>query len=125
MMFSVAAKPMAEQVEELALTVWPTLLGQEIVADKILINQDPRWLEFKPKQGEAARDYLMRLCGGVLAGECKQVVPEYQGAAVAAYAMRRATELLPLLFRVLPQRRRLRRPARELRCRHAALRGSL
>jgi hypothetical protein len=89
---SVAAKPMAEQVEELALTVWPTLLGQEVLADKILINQDPRWLEFKPKQGETARDYLQRLCGGVLAGECKQVVPEYQGAEVSAYAMRRATE---------------------------------
>lgn len=89
---SVSAKPMAEQVEELALTVWPTLLGQEIRADKILINQDPRWLEYEPKQGEVARDYLQRLCGGVLAGECKQVVPEYQGAAVSAFTIRRATE---------------------------------
>ena len=89
---SVAAKPMAEQVEELALSVWPTLLGQEIEADKVLINRDPRWLEYEPKQGEAARDYLQRLCGGVLAGECKQVVPEYQGAAVSAYVIRRATE---------------------------------
>lgn len=89
---SVAAKPMAEQVEELALTVWPTLLGQEIVADKVLINRDPRWLEFSPKENEAARDYLQRLCGSVLAGECKQTVPEYQGALVSAYATRRATE---------------------------------
>jgi len=89
---SVSAKPMAEQVEELALTVWPTLLGQEITADKVLITRDPRWLEFGPKQGEIARDYLQRLCGGVLAGECKQVVPEYQGAALAAYVTRRATE---------------------------------
>lgn len=89
---AVSAKPMAEQVEELALTVWPTLLGPQIEADKILITRDPRWLEYEPKQGEAARDYLQRLCGGVLAGECKQVVPEYQGAAVAAFATRRATE---------------------------------
>jgi len=89
---AVSAKPMAEQVEELALTVWPTLLGQEIAADKILINRDPRWLEFQPKQGEVAREYLQRLCGTVLAGECKQVVPEYQGAAVSAFAIRRATE---------------------------------
>lgn len=89
---SVAAKPMAEQVEELALSVWPTLLGQEIEADKVLINRDPRWLEYEPKQGEAARDYLQRLCGGVLAGECKQVVPEYQGAAVSAFVIRRGTE---------------------------------
>lgn len=89
---SVAAKPMAEQVEELALTVWPTLLGQDIRADRILINRDPRWGELEPKEGEVAREYLMRLCGSVLAGECKQVVPEYQGAAIAAYATRRATE---------------------------------
>src|SRR5687767_7581339 len=89
---SVSPKPMSEQVEELALTVWPTLLGQVIAADKILINRDPRWLEFSPKQGEAAREYLQRLCGTVLATECKQVVPEYQGAAVAAFAIRRATE---------------------------------
>jgi hypothetical protein len=91
-MQSVAAKPMAEQVEELALTVWPTLLGQDIRADKILINRDPRWAEFEPKDNETPRDYLKRLCGSVLAGECKQVVPEYQGAAVSAYAIRRATE---------------------------------
>jgi hypothetical protein len=83
---------MAQQVEELALTVWPTLLGQEVVAEKVLINRDPRWLEFTPKPNETPRDYLQRLCGGVLAGECKQVVPEHQGAAVAAYATRRATE---------------------------------
>lgn len=89
---SVSAKPMAEQVEELALTVWPTLLGKDIHADKILINSDARWLEYEPKQGEVARDYLQRLCGGVLAGECKQVVPEYQGAAISAFAIRRATE---------------------------------
>ncbi|HET9483545.1 MAG TPA: hypothetical protein VFO79_06280 [Xanthomonadales bacterium] len=89
---SVAAKPMAEQVEELALTVWPTLLGQDIRADRILINRDARWAEFQPKQGEVAREYLQRLCGTVLAGECKQVVPEYQGAAVSAFATRRATE---------------------------------
>lgn len=89
---SVSAKPMAEQVEQLALTVWPTLLGQQLEADKILINRDPRWLEFQPRQGEVAHAYLQRLCGGVLAGECKQVVPEYQGATVAAFAIRRATE---------------------------------
>ena len=89
---AVSAKPMAEQVEELALTVWPTLLGQELEADKVLINRDPRWLAYSPTQGEVARDYLQRLCGGVLAGECKQVVPEYQGAAISAYAVRRATE---------------------------------
>jgi hypothetical protein len=89
---AVSAKPMAEQVEELALTVWPTLLGQDIRAERILINRDPRWLEFVPKQGEVAREYLQRMCGSVLAGECKQVVPEYQGASVSAFAIRRATE---------------------------------
>ena len=45
-----------------------------------------------PKPGEDAGAYLQRLCGGLLAAECKQVVPEYQGQAIMALATRRATE---------------------------------
>lgn len=89
---SVSAKPMPDQVEALALTVWPTLLAPPIEADAIVVKRDARASELIPKPGETAADYLRRLCGGPLAGDCKQVVPEYQGHVIAALAMRRATE---------------------------------
>jgi len=89
---SVSAKPMAEQVERLATTVWPTLLAPPIVADQILMTPDPKAAELRPRPNETPRDYLVRLCGGPLASECKQIVPEHQGAVIAALATRRATE---------------------------------
>lgn len=89
---SVGAKTMDEQTDVLALTVWPTLLAPNIEADEILRKRDPKALELMPKPGEDARPYLQRLCGGPLAAECKQIVPEYQGQAIAALATRRATE---------------------------------
>jgi hypothetical protein len=89
---SVQAKPMAEQVDALALTVWPTLLSPPIEADAVLIQRDAKAALLQPQQGEDARAYLQRLCGGPLAGDCKQVVPEHQGAVVATVAARRAME---------------------------------
>ncbi|HWO22753.1 MAG TPA: hypothetical protein VNO30_28530 [Kofleriaceae bacterium] len=89
---ALAASPMPEQVEALALTVWPTLLAPQIEADAIAVKHDTAPSELYPKQGEKTQDYLRRLCGGPLAGDCKQVVPEYQGHVIAALATRRATE---------------------------------
>ncbi|MGN6107319.1 MAG: hypothetical protein ACTHU0_19580, partial [Kofleriaceae bacterium] len=63
-----------------------------IEADAILVKRDPRAAELMPKPGEQPRELLQRLCGGPLAGDCKQVVPEYQGHVIAAIATRRATE---------------------------------
>jgi len=87
-----STKPMSEQVDVLALTVWPTLIADEIEADEILRKRDARAAELLPKPGETATGYLQRLCGAQLAAECKQVVPEYQGHVIAALATRRATE---------------------------------
>ena len=39
---SVAGKPIPEQVEALALTVWPTLLATAIEADELLRKRDPK-----------------------------------------------------------------------------------
>jgi hypothetical protein len=89
---SVQARPMSEQVNALALTVWPTLIAPVFEADEILVKRDPKAAGQMPKPGETARDYLVRQCGGTLASECKQVVPELQGTVVAAVAIRRATE---------------------------------
>ncbi len=91
-MQSEQSKPMAEQVETLALTVWPTLLVPAIEADEVMIKRDPKSVRLQPQSGEDARSYLQRLCGGPLAGDCKQIVPEYQGEVVAAIATHRAME---------------------------------
>ena len=88
----VSAGPMPEQVDRLALTVWPTLLAPPIQSDEIAARRDTRASELSPKPGEKAPDYLRRLCGGLLASDCKQVVPEYQGHVIAALAARRGTE---------------------------------
>jgi len=89
---SVHAKAMPEQVDVLALTVWPTMLAPVFEADGLLIKRDPKAAQLLPRNGEAASAYIVRLCGGPLASECKQVVPEHQGAVVASIATRRATE---------------------------------
>lgn len=89
---SVHAKSMPEQVDALALTVWPTLLAPVFEADDLLVKRDPRAAAMMPKPGEDAHAYLVRLCGGVFAGDCKQVVPELQGAVIASIATRHATE---------------------------------
>lgn len=89
---AVQAKPMAEQVEALALTVWPTLLSPAIEADEVLLKRDPQAALLQPRADEDPRTYLQRLCGGPLAGQCKQAVPEHQGSIVAALAIRRGME---------------------------------
>ncbi len=89
---SVRKQSLPEQVEALALTVWPTLLQPTFEEDAVLIKRDPKATLLNPLPDEGARAYLQRLCGGPLAGECKQVVPEMQGALVQALATRRAME---------------------------------
>ncbi len=64
-------KPFEEQMNALALTVWPTAL------------------HVVPKQGETARSYLERACAGSLASECKYVVPEYWSLVLTARVWRR------------------------------------
>lgn len=89
---SVQAKSIAEQVDALALTVWPTLLSPAIEQDAVLIQRDAKAVLLQPLAGEDPGTYLKRLCGGPLASDCKQVVPEHQGAVVATVATRRAME---------------------------------
>lgn len=91
-MKSYATKPMSDQINALALTVWPLLLAPAIEADALLQVPDAKAPQYAPKPGETPTQYLERLCGGVLAADCKQVVPEYQGEVVEALAIRRATE---------------------------------
>jgi hypothetical protein len=64
-------KPPAEQLEALALTVWPTAFHVE------------------PKAGESARAYLERVCAGPMATECKYIVPEEWPVVLSAMVWRR------------------------------------
>jgi hypothetical protein len=89
---SLQARPIADQASALALTVWPTLLAPPFEADELIVKRDPGAAALMPKPGEDARGYLLRLCGGTLASDCKQIVPEHQGAVIGAIAARRATE---------------------------------
>ena len=91
-MKSVQAKSIAEQIDALALTVLPTLLAPAIEADELNKVRDPKAPELVPKPGESGSAYLERMCGGVLAADCKRIVPEDQGLVVEALAIRRATE---------------------------------
>src|SRR5262245_35216092 len=49
---SVRAKPMSEQVDALALTVWPTLLAPAFEADDLVVKRDPKAAAMMPKPGE-------------------------------------------------------------------------
>jgi hypothetical protein len=60
-----------EQIEALALTVWPTAFNVE------------------PNPGESARTYLERVCAGPLATECKYIVPETWPTVLSAMVWRR------------------------------------
>lgn len=84
--------PIEDQVAQLALTVWPTLLAPPIEADQLMRVRDPKAAEIPAKPGEDAATYILRLCQGPLATTCKHAVPELQGQIVHALAVRRATE---------------------------------
>jgi hypothetical protein len=89
---AIAAKPVHERGQALALTVWPTLLSPAIEADALLEVHDPNAPQLWPKPGETPDAYVERLCGGPLAAQCKRVVPETQAQVVEALATRRAIE---------------------------------
>jgi hypothetical protein len=89
---SVKESTMPEQINALALTVWPTLLAPPIEADQLMRVRDPKTAQIPAKPGEDPGSYILRLCQGPLVTECKHAVPELQGEIVAALAIRRATE---------------------------------
>jgi len=89
---SVKEATMPQQIDALALTVWPTLLAPPIEADQLMRVPDPKTAQIPAKPGEDPNGYILRLCQGPLVTECKHAVPELQGAIVAALAIRRATE---------------------------------
>lgn len=66
-----AGEPPAEQLEALALTVWPMAFHE------------------MPADGETAWQFAERLCSRPLASDCKHLVPEAWPLALATLAIRR------------------------------------
>ena len=85
-------KPLAERADVLAATVWPFGLAPALAADSPDGRHDDHAAQLAPHVGETTPAYLQRVCGGELAVECRNVVPEYQGAVVGAIAIHRYTE---------------------------------
>jgi len=86
------SKPIRQRIDTLALTVWPMLISPPIEADTLLAVHDAKASQLWPKPGEDPDTYIMRLCGDALQRECKRIVPELQGYAIEALALRRGTE---------------------------------
>lgn len=78
--------------ETLALTVWPIGLAPPIAADTPGQPNADEWTVWVPKPDENAGAYLERLCGGVLALECKDVVPEGHAGVVGGLVVERYTK---------------------------------
>src|SRR4051812_31873063 len=51
-------QPIADQINALALTVWPTLLAPRIEADQLNRVRDPKAGEYPPKPGEDPDAYI-------------------------------------------------------------------
>ena len=64
-------RPFEDQMNTLALTVWPTAI------------------RLAPQANETARAYLERACGTTMAAECKYVVPEYWPLVLSARVWKR------------------------------------
>jgi hypothetical protein len=84
--------PAEQRIAALSLTVWPTLLGPPVEAQERAVRKLVGAADYPPRPGEASAAYLERLCGGVLATECKRTIGELRGEVVGAIAIERATE---------------------------------
>lgn len=87
---SVGDRSISEQIEALALTVWPTLLGPPTDQERIERSRPPNIL--LPQPDESASTYVDRVCRESFANECAYELPTQRGAAIAAIAARRARE---------------------------------
>lgn len=81
------ARPPAEQVERLALTVWAVALAPAIHVLAPDGWRDPREALVAPRDQETPHAYVQRLCGTTLAFDCQHVVPDWQGPVVHAEAI--------------------------------------
>jgi hypothetical protein len=81
-----------EPADVVAMAVWPLALAPGITAPIPGTPHADRWMVYAPAAGEDQSAYLERLCGSVLALECKDVVPEGHVGVVGALAIERLTD---------------------------------
>ncbi len=81
-----------ESLDAQIVAVWPMGLAPPIEAPVPGVPASDAWAAWMPAAAEVAGAYLVRICGGVLALECKDVVPEGQRAVVGALAVERYTD---------------------------------
>jgi hypothetical protein len=84
--------PLAAQVEALATTVWPTAFAERLQAPSLVRGIARSESELAALANESHGDYLRRLCSGALSQVCRDSVPEWQSARVAAHAVHRFSE---------------------------------
>ncbi len=79
---AVSGMPREEQLDALAVTVWPTAF------------------EVAPRADESPRDYLLRVCGTDLALSCKHIVPDYWPVMLGAMVWTRLKERAHVSYRI-------------------------
>lgn len=87
-----SASTHGDSVEALALAVWPLALAPPIAAPIPGTPQADKWTGYVPAAGEDHRAYLERICGTLLALECKDIVPEGHLGVVGTLAIQRLTD---------------------------------
>lgn len=75
----------------LATTVYAFALRPAIQSGRPEIAPNPVDVELRPRPDEDGPSYLLRICAGPLAGDCKHIVPEMQGIVVGDIAIQRLT----------------------------------
>lgn len=73
-------------------TVWPAALAPPITAPIPGLPPADAWAPWMPRPDDTDGTYLERLCGGLLARQCHDIVPEGRPAVVAAVAIRDASD---------------------------------
>ncbi|MEZ4368683.1 MAG: hypothetical protein R2939_20770 [Kofleriaceae bacterium] len=89
-----AAAPLAApaRATTLATTVWPFALGPSLSSRSLSGRPELGRTEYRVLPDEDAAAYLLRLCDGPLAADCRHAVPEAHGVLVEAGVLRRMTE---------------------------------
>lgn len=75
----------------LATTVYAFALRPAIHAFRPEVPPNPVDVELRPRPDEDGPSYLLRVCAGPLASECKHIVPEMQGIVVGDIAIQKLT----------------------------------
>jgi hypothetical protein len=89
---AVRERPIAEQTQRLAKTVWAVALAPRITMPAPDGWRSPAEAATAPRPEETPAGYVLRLCAGPFAVECRHVVPAWQGPVLGTVAIARLTQ---------------------------------